>query len=214
MHIVDHISSLYSDSWVVWTLFVLLFIALLNRSSETNIVIAFRNVTSHSERIYTSQTQSWLSMITSRVFCFGILAMAMMVLVYQGGAIRMVQYLQVLGIVGLVFVVQRLLLHLVGYVFVPMKKMNNAMEQYRVLRMLACMLLFPIVLLMINFPNPLLARILCGIVGGVYGLVLLGKCVQLFYRNILSILYILLYITILEILPIAVIVLWTQHVMA
>ena len=88
-------------------------------------MVALRNISSHSERIYTSKTQSWISIITSRLFCFGIVAMAMIVLVYTGEMIRWVQYVQVLGLVGLVFVIKALLIQWVGYVFVTMKKVNS-----------------------------------------------------------------------------------------
>lgn len=210
MQALAHISTLYSDSWVAWTLCVLMFIALLNRSSERNFIVALRNISSHSERIYTSKTQSWISIITSRLFCFGIVAMAMMVLVYAGETIRLVHYLQVLGLVGLIFVIRALLLQWVGYVFVPMKKVKNALEQYRVLCMLTCLLLFPMVLICVNFPSPLLAYVLCGIVFVMYVLVLFWKCLQLFYRDILSVVYILLYFVILEILPLAIMLFLTQ----
>ena len=210
MQALAHISTLYSDSWVAWTLCVLMFIVLLNRSSERNLMVALRNISSHSERIYTSKTQSWISIITSRLFCFGIVAMAMIVLVYTGEMIRWVQYVQVLGLVGLVFVIKALLIQWVGYVFVPMKKVNNALEQYRVLCLLTCVLLFPIVLICVNFPSPLLAYILCGIVLGIYVLVLFWKCIQLFYRDLLSVVYILLDFVILEVLPLAVLLFMTQ----
>lgn len=212
MQTLAHISTLYSDSWVAWTLCVLMFIALLNRSSEMNIMVALRGISSHSERIYTSKTQSWISIITSRLFCFGIVAMAMTVLVYTDEIIRFEQYMLALGIVGLGFMIKALLMQWVGYVFVPMKKVTNAMEQYRILCMLTCRLLFPVVLIAINFPSPLLARTLCGIVGGIYALVLFWKCMQLFYHDMLSIVYILLYFVLLEILPLATMLFLTQYV--
>jgi hypothetical protein len=44
-------------------------------------------------------------------------------------------------------------------------------------------------------------------------LLLLVKCVQLFYKDVLSIVYIVLYMAILELLPLLVTIYWTRYVL-
>ena len=52
--------------------------------------------------------------------------------------------------------------------------------------------------------------ILCGIAGGVYVVVICVKYMQLFYQNVLSIGYMLLYVISLEVLPLCAALFWAQ----
>ena len=209
----DHISSLYTDSWVAWVLLVLLVLVVVNQSLGWNVGMLFRSITSHSERMYGSQGQGWLRVVGSRVYCFGIMAMAMVTLLPEGTRVGIGGYVLTLGVVACVYIVQRMLIRWVGYVFVVAKTRANALEQYQVLREFVCMLLLPVVLVLLNFPSALLARILCSVVGGIYGLLLLVKCVQLFYKDVLSIVYIVLYMALLELLPLLVTIYWTRYML-
>ena len=124
----DHISSLYTDSWVAWVLLVLLVLALVNQSLGWNVGMLFRSITSHSERLYGSQGQGWLRVVGSRVYCFGIMAMAMVTLLPEGTRVSVWGYVLTLGVVACVYIVQRMLIRWVGYVFVVAKTRANALE--------------------------------------------------------------------------------------
>lgn len=198
-----HISSLYATPWVAWVMFALLVIALFNPQSRL-VGVTWHGVFSHSERTYSVRARDWSNEISLRVFRLGIMAMALFLLVIPTETAQIMMFVKVLGIVAVVYTLQLLLLYGVGVVFVPAKRMAVAMEQYSNLRTLMCVGLYPILLLLTNIPSPLLAQVLCAIVLLSFVLVLLGKCIQLFYTTPISVLYIVLYIIFLEILPLMV----------
>lgn len=205
-----HISSLYANSWVAWVMFALLVMAICNPLSRL-VGVTWRGVFTHSERAYTVHVRNWMSEIVLRVFRLGVVALAMLVVVKSASVCQLGTYAKGLAIVAVVYIVQTILLYGVGSVFLSSKRMEAALEQYSLIRTLACIWLYPILLLLINISVPLLPQVLCGIVGGVYIVVLIGKSFQLFYTRPLSVVYILLYVLCLEILPLMVSVLALQH---
>ena len=216
MEIVEHISSVYANGWVSWVLLALLLLLVLNRSAGMGVIGSLRSVFSQSERVYGAQSRAWGSEVCEWLFRIGVLAMAVWVLVIGNGRLDMgygqlaigngaMGYAKVLGVVLGVYIVQRLVLRGVGYVFVSRKQLSAAMEQYNAICSAACVCLYPIVLVVMNVPATHLAQILCGAVLVAFVGMIVWKSIRLFYTNILSLLYILLYIIFLEIMPIMVI---------
>ena len=74
-------------------------------------------------------------------------------------------------------------------------------------------LLLPIVLLLIHLHNPIISFILLGIVLLGFTVFVIAKALLLYYKGLLSIFYILLYFTCLEIIPVMGMLLWTQHIL-
>ena len=202
MEIVEHISSVYANGWVSWVLLALLLLLVLNRSAGMGVIGSLRSVFSQSERVYGAQSRAWGSEVCEWLFRIGVLAMAVWILAIGNGAMG---YAKVLGVVLGVYIVQRLVLRGVGYVFVSRKQLSAAMEQYNAICSAACVCLYPIVLVVMNVPAAHLAQILCGAVLVAFVGMIVWKSIRLFYTNILSLLYILLYIIFLEIMPIMVI---------
>lgn len=209
MEIVEHISSVYANGWVSWVLLALLLLLVLNRSAGMGVIGSLRSVFSQSERVYGAQSRAWGSEVCEWLFRIGVLAMAVWVLVIGNGRLAIgngaMGYAKVLGVVLGVYIVQRLVLRGVGYVFVSRKQLSAAMEQYNAICSAACVCLYPIVLVVMNVPAAHLAQILCGAVLVAFVGMIVWKSIRLFYTNILSLLYILLYIIFLEIMPIMVI---------
>ena len=216
MEIVEHISSVYANGWVSWVLLALLLLLVLNRSAGMGVIGSLRSVFSQSERVYGAQSRAWGSEVCEWLFRIGVLAMAVWILVIGNGRLDMgygqlaigngaMGYAKVLGVVLGVYIVQRLVLRGVGYVFVSRKQLSAAMEQYNAICSAACVCLYPIVLVVMNVPAAHLAQILCGAVLVAFVGMIVWKSIRLFYTNILSLLYILLYIIFLEIMPVMVI---------
>lgn len=209
MEIVEHISSVYANGWVSWVLLALLLLLVLNRSAGMGVIGSLRSVFSQSERVYGAQSRAWGSEVCEWLFRIGVLAMAVWVLVIGNGRLDIgngaMGYAKVLGVVLGVYIVQRLVLRGVGYVFVSRKQLSAAMEQYNAICSAACVCLYPIVLVVMNVPAAHLAQILCGALLVAFVGMIVWKSIRLFYTNILSLLYILLYIIFLEIMPIMVI---------
>ena len=216
MDMVPHILSVYANAWTGWVMLALLLLLVLNRSAGMGVIGSLRSVFSQSERVYGAQSRAWGSEVCEWLFRIGVLAMAVWVLAIGNGRLDMgygrlaigngaMGYAKVLALVLAVYVVQRLVLRGVGYVFVSRKQLSAAMEQYNAICSAACVCLYPIVLVVMNVPAAHLAQILCGAVLVAFVGMIVWKSIRLFYTNILSLLYILLYIIFLEIMPIMVI---------
>ena len=83
------------------------------------------------------------------------------------------------------------------------------MEQRSVVCNAMAMLLWPIALVMIYIGKEA-STVLCSIAGGVYVVLICVKYMQLFYQNVLSIGYMLLYVISLELLPLCAALFWAQ----
>ena len=216
MDMVPHILSVYANAWTGWVMLALLLLLVLNHSPQYSLIGSVKNVFSHAERVYGAQSRAWGSEVCEWLFRIGVLAMAVWIWAIGYGRLDMgygrlaigngaMGYAKVLGVVLAVYVVQRLVLRGVGYVFVSRKQLSAAMEQYNAICSAACVCLYPIVLVVMNVPAAHLAQILCGAVLVAFVGMIVWKSIRLFYTNILSLLYILLYIIFLEIMPIMVI---------
>ena len=212
MGIIPHISSVYANSWTGWVMFVLLVLILLDSSHQYNLLMGVRSVVSQAERAYTVHSRAWGSEIGVRLFRLGVVSMAVWILTIANNPSPIanspspIAYAKILALVGGVYALQRLLLRGVGQVFVSSKQRIAAIEQYNGICTIACVSLYPILLVLMNVTTPNLAQILCGIVLVLFIGLVVWKSVRLFYVNILSILYILIYIIYLEIIPIVVII--------
>ena len=202
MDMVPQILSVYANAWTGWVMLALLLLLVLNHTPQYSLIGSVKNVFSHAERVYGAQSRAWGSEVCEWLFRIGVLAMAVWILAIGNGAMG---YAKVLGVVLGVYIVQRLVLRGVGYVFVSRKQLSAAMEQYNAICSAACVCLYPIVLVVMNVPAAHLAQILCGAVLVAFVGMIVWKSIRLFYTNILSLLYILLYIIFLEIMPIMVI---------
>ena len=219
MEVIPHINSVYANSWMGWVMFVLLVLILLDSSKQYNLLMGVRSVVSQAERAYTVHSRAWGSEIGVRLFRLGVVSMAVWILTIANNPSPIanslspiansqspIAYAKILALVGGVYALQRLLLRGVGQVFVSSKQRIAAIEQYNGICTMACVSLYPILLVLMNVTTPNLAQILCGIVLVLFIGLVVWKSIRLFYVNILSILYILIYIIYLEIIPIVVII--------
>ena len=231
MDIVPHISSVYANAWTGWVLLALLLLLVINRSARVGVIGSVRSVFSQSERVYASQSRAWGSELCEYAFRLGVLAMAVWVLAMGDGRLDIgdgrldmgdgqlvigdgaMGYAKVFALVLGVYVAQRLLMRGVGYVFVANKQLDAAMEQYNGICSMACVCLYPILLVLTNVHIAYLAQILCGGVLLLFVLCVLWKSIRLFYTNVLSLMYILIYIVFLEIMPIMVIFSVTKNIL-
>lgn len=139
--------------------------------------------------------------------------MAIYVLLYTSEQFTFMAYTKILGVVALIEVIRHILLLGVGWVFLSNNQLANGIGQLEIVRNVACVLLLPVLLLLIRLNYPMLHFILLGIIGLAFTVLVIAKSTLLFYKNILSIFYILLYFIYLEIIPVAGMVLWTKHIL-
>ena len=208
-----HISSPISESWVYWILLLFFVLVAVNRSVRDSVVVALRNSFSHSERVYGGQSQNILAISTAWIFRVGVLAMAIYILLYTSEQFTFMAYTKILGVVALIEVIRHILLLGVGWVFLSNNQLANGIGQLEIVRNVVCVLLLPVLLLLIRLNYPMLHFILLGIIGLAFTVLVIAKSTLLFYKNILSIFYIFLYFTYLEIIPVAGMVIWTKHIL-
>ena len=207
---VARILSPDSASWVMWVLFGLLLLALCVGFLGSDIAALARSLFSKSDRMYVDRnTQGILQTIIVLSFRIGVIALVGYLWIYNANDFAIVNYLLVVGIVASLLLVQWLLLKGIGNVFLTPKQLAIAMEQRSVVCNTMAMLLWPIALVMIYIGKEA-STVLCGIAGGVYVVLICVKYMQLFYQNVLSIGYMLLYVISLEVLPLCTALIWAQ----
>lgn len=186
---------------------------MVNQYVRDSVIVAVRSSFSHSERIYGGQSQHIMTLITSWVFRIGISALLIYFLLATSCCFQFLTYVKVFGVITLVAILRQLLVVVVGWVFLSPNQFTNGMSQIDPIRNLCCVLLLPIVLLLIHLHNPIISFILLGIVLLGFTVFVIAKALLLYYKGLLSIFYILLYFTCLEVIPVMGMLLWTQHIL-
>ena len=208
MEMISRISSPVSESWVAWILLLLVVLWLLNSMFVPEISLVFRGLFSRGERTYLSNGGQL--QYTTWGFRVGVVALLVQMLLVKGEGFAFVDYGIIFGIMSLAYLVQELLIRLVGAVFVSHRVLEGALDQRTLLNNALCGML-PLVVLSSRMER--LGVIVLFALLLLYIGILLIKSVQLFYKNILSILYISLYIISLEFIPLVGAILWIKNIL-
>ena len=208
MEMISRISSPVSESWVAWILLLLVVLWLLNSMFVPEISLVFRGLFSRGERTYLSNGGQL--QYTTWGFRVGVVALLVRMLLVKGEGFAFVDYGIIFGIMSLAYLVQELLIRLVGAVFVSHRVLEGALDQRTLLNNALCGML-PLVVLSSRMER--LGVIVLFALLLLYIGILLIKLVQLFYKNILSILYISLYIISLEFIPLVGAILWIKNIL-
>jgi hypothetical protein len=208
MEMISRISSPVSESWVAWILLLLVVLWLLNSMFVPEISMVFRGLFSRGERTYLSNGGQL--QYTTWGFRVGVVALLVQMLLVKGEGFVFVDYSIIFGIMSLAYLVQELLIRLVGAVFVSHRVLEGALDQRTLLNNALCGML-PLVVLSSRMER--LGVIVLFALLSLYIGILLIKSVQLFYKNILSILYISLYIISLEFIPLVGAILWIKNIL-
>lgn len=210
MESIFRISSSMSAAWVSWAMFVLFALLALSGFFLADIATVFRNLFSRSDRLYVDST--WQKKLVSGVYLAGVVAMIIYLLVSkQTNNFALLDYLKVVGIVGGVLVVQYWVERFVGAVFLSMRQMDYVFESRTCVSNAVSAILWPCALFAQWVDNVILIKVVCYVVLGIFVGVLFLKSVQFFFKNPLSIFYILLYIVSLEIVPLVVAISVVKH---
>lgn len=185
---------------------------MINYSVRNSLVIAFRTISSHSERVYGGNSNI-LGRISAWIFRIALLALVMHIAFYKGGIFAFKTYLIIVGVVGIICLIQYILTIGIGWIFVTRKNLENGLGLLEMVRNSVALTLLPMPLLMMWIDNSLCKWILLSIIGAFFVILTLTKSLQLFYKNFLSFVYILVYLIYLEIIPIGGMVIWIQHIL-
>lgn len=194
------ISSLMSEPWISWVMFALLVLLALNRFFIIDIEVVFRTLFSRSERLYLDST--WQRTMVAWLYQSCALAMVVYLWVTkQQNTFAPIDYAICIGGTGGVILMQMGLLRFVGEVFLSARQRDYVFELRNCICNAFSVLLWPCALLLQWVGSLAVTKAICYIMVGLFVLLLLVRCVQLFYKGLLSILYVLLYIIGLEVVP-------------
>jgi hypothetical protein len=141
----------------------------------------------------------------------GILGMGLQLL-FCHTSFSFAAYGKIVGVLVVLGVVQHLLIRLVGMVFLPYREYDNVMLHRNLIINALCGLL-PVVVLLDLCHLEVLSKVMLYGIAGVYVVLVFFKSLQLLYRDVLSVLYLLLYIISLELVPWACAVLWIKNIL-
>jgi hypothetical protein len=207
MEMITRISSPISESWVAWLLLILLTFWVAKGMFISEIIMVCRGFFSRASRTYAlgsgMQYATWLYRI-------GLSALIIHVLLYSKDNIFAIEdYGIILGIISIAYCIQWLLIRLIGTVFISHRLLESAIEQRNLINDAVCGLM-PIVLLLSGIEQ--IKAIVLLVLFLVYLVIIFIKSCQLLYKNISSVLYILLYIISLEFIPLVGTILWIKNI--
>lgn len=207
MDVITRISSPMTESWFAW-LFFAFFVFWVSKGmflAEASLV--FRGLFSKGERSYVGNTG--LQYLTT-LYRAGIMALLIYMLIHVTGEFTFINYSIVLGVILAAILTQNLLTRLVGLVFLSNRMLEGALEQRRLIGDVLCGLIPLAIMLLCMIPACNMVVVI--VLSLLYVGMILVKSIQLFYNNLLSVLYVLLYITSLEVIPLVVAILWIKNI--
>lgn len=191
-----------SEAWVAWAMFLLLALLVLNRFFVTDIALVIRGLYSRSERSYTDV--SWQAKILAGLYRIGIVTL----LLYFGACTSedctLQRCLVCLGVVGVILLLQYALVWFVGKVFMTDRQLEASLEFRTSICNAISVLLWPLALFLRLSSSQSMISVMAAVMLGLLVLLLMWKSVQLFCKNLLSVFYILLYVSVLEVVPLLV----------
>ena len=91
---IEHISSPYSENWVYWVFLLLLMLMFLNDSVKNSLIIAFRTISSHSDRVYGGQNSNILGVLSAWIFRIALFALVVYMASFKVGEFSFLRYLK------------------------------------------------------------------------------------------------------------------------
>ena len=207
MDVITRISSPLTESWFAW-LFFAFFVFWVSKGmflAEANLV--FRGLFSKGERSYVGNVG--LQYLTI-LYKAGILALLIYMLIHVDGEFTFINCGIVFMVILATILAQNLLVRLVGVVFLSNRMLESALEQRRLIGDVLCGLM-PLAIMLL-YMIPACGMFVVIVLSLLYVGMILIKAIQLCYNNLLSVLYVLLYITSLEIIPLVGAILWIKNI--
>ena len=212
MEAIFRVSSSMSASWVSWVMLILLVLLAFNRFFLTDMSAVFRNIFSHSERLYMDST--WQGRGIAWLFRVGVVAMTVYMLIIRDlNQCTATGYWISVGLIAALFLVQYGVERLVSVVFLPIKMQDLVLEQKNCICNAIAVMLWIGTLAIQWVDNILIIKTVCYIFASIYIVLLIVKSMLLFYKNALSILYVMLYIISLEVVPLVATVSVIKHIL-
>lgn len=205
-----HILSPFSSPWVAWVMLGLPICAILAGVFQPAVIRqGFVSLFSKVERSYNDSPMNYIGQALLFVFRAGIVGMAIYLFTYNsdfatqanGGEFLFSRYMTIMGAVAAMEVVKYLVSLLLNYTFQLSRQFATLFAHYTYVSTSICCVLYPLLLLIIYFGSQALTTIGLCVMMSICWLVLFIKWIRVFFTNIPSVIYVLLYILTIEVLP-------------
>lgn len=167
---------------------------------------SFVNLFTKAERSYGDSPMQYVGQVWLFLFRIGVVSMAISLFTYQGGTFALARYGIIAGVVCAVEMMKYLLCLLLNYTFRFPHRFDTLFAHYTYVNTTVCCVLYPLVLLIIRLNVPLFSTVSLCIAAGAFVMLLIVKLLRVFMKDVLSFVYILLYILTIEVLPFLIII--------
>ena len=200
----DHIISPLTAPWCGWTMLVLLILAVLSEWLQPGVISqATTSISVHPERAYKDAPTRTVAQLFISVFRLGTLAMALCLCFPAESGFSFVAYLAVCGVLLGVALVKMACDLLVDYTFRITKTYGEVYEHYSNLMTLTCVAIYALLLVFMKIDSLPATRWMMAVVAAVFVSLWFYRGIRQFVHTPMAIIYLLLYMTTMELLPMA-----------
>ena len=204
MENIPHIVSSLNAPWCGWTMLGLLLCAIVSEWIQPGVISqATTSLIVRNDRTYKESPANFMGQVLITLFRIGTIAMALCLCMAQEGKYSFVAFMAISGIIFAVFALKMLFNGLIDYTFTLTRRFGAPYEHYGNLLTLMTLALYPILLLLIHFVSPLAAQWCLGGLTFLFCLLWFYRCFRTYSISAVAVLYLILYITTLELLPLA-----------
>ncbi len=194
-----------SAGWVGWTLFVLFLCGILGEWFQPGVISqAVGSLVARNDRMYKESPTTIQGQLFISLFRIGTLGLAIYLCAYRGGVFSFGIYMAICGIVFLMLLFKMLCNVLLEYTFQLPAHSVAAYEHYGNIASLASAVLFVAVLVLLKLCDRSVSIWVAGIVSLLFVLIWTYRSWRLFVHTPRAVLYLLIYISTLEVLPLVI----------
>ena len=202
MPYLPHIVSPLSAAWCGWTMLCLLLTAVLGEWLQPGVISqAYDSLVVRTERTYKDAPVNTIGQFFVALFRIGTIGMGLCLCLEPEGRFAFISFGAVSGVIIAVLLVKMLCNALVSYTFELSRRFAGTYEMYGNIMTLACLALYPALLLSMRFGTIIAHR---WVLGGAAVFFLLLWIYRSFRQFVISpkvVLYWLVYVATLELLP-------------
>lgn len=200
---IAHIISPLSAPWCGWMMFALLLCAVLSEFFQPGIITqaVSSSLLTRANRTYKEAPSNFLSQTLISLFRIGTLAMAICLCFCTDDRFSLLRFLAVCGIIVGVLIVKMLCNKLIDYTFMISRRFGAAYEHYSNIATIGIVVLYPILLILLRFGNPIASQWALGCVLLIFIVLWVYRSGRMYITSPMAILYFALYIVTIELLP-------------
>lgn len=202
---IAHILSPMSAGWVGWTMFALLLFVVLGEWFQPGVITqAVGSLVAHNDRMYKESPTNPQGQLFITLFRIGTLGLALYLSVYTGGVFAFGVYSAICGAVLIILLIKMLCNVLLDYTFSLPTHSVAAYEHYANIASLAAVVLYAAELVLLRLCDRNVSLWVAGIISLLFVLMWMYRSWRLFVHTPRAVLYLLIYISTLEVLPLVI----------